>query len=105
MILTHSPPPPPPIAPVAPTAPPAYAAPPPGGYQQMPGQHQQTSNTTVFIQPAQQTRTVAVHIKPPNYVVLSVITMVFFCWIFGLIGLLVGLQVRKEGRRGVGVMQ
>ena len=33
-------------------------------------------------------------LKPPNYLVLSIITMVLFCWIFGLIGLLVGMQVR-----------
>ena len=36
---------------------------------------------------------VFVEIKPPNYVVLSIITLLFFCWIFGLIGLVVGLQV------------
>ena len=36
---------------------------------------------------------VFVEIKPPNYVVLSIITLLFFCWIFGLIGLIVGLQV------------
>ena len=82
----------------APTQPPPgyaapYTPPPQGGYQAAPSS--QASNTAVYIQPAHQhTRTVVVELKPPNYLVLSIITMVFFCWIFGLIGLLVGMQVR-----------
>jgi len=56
--------------------------------------YQQATNTTVVLQPARHTQTIFLDVKPPNYVVLSVITMIFFCWIFGLIALLVGLQVR-----------
>ena len=43
---------------------------------------------------------VFVELKPPNYVIMSVITMLFFCFIFGLIALLLSLQV-GGGRRGV----
>lgn len=35
-----------------------------------------------------------VEVKPPNYIVLSVIVFLCFCWVFGLIGLIMGLQVR-----------
>ena len=34
-----------------------------------------------------------VEVKPSNYIVMSVITMLFFCFIFGLIALFVGMQV------------
>lgn len=90
----------------APQAPPAYSTPytppPQGGYQAPPPPAAHTSNTTVLIQPAHQTHRVVVDIKPPNYVVLSVITMIFFCWIFGLIALLSGMQVRTVPTRGCG---
>ena len=36
---------------------------------------------------------VSVETKPPNYVLMSVIVMVGFCFLFGLIALLIGLQV------------
>jgi len=45
---------------------------------------------------------VLVELKPPNYVVMSVITMLFFCFIFGLIALLLSLQVGGEGWRDTG---
>ena len=38
-----------------------------------------------------------VDVKPSNYIVMSVITMLFFCFIFGLIALFVGLQVGRWG--------
>lgn len=34
-------------------------------------------------------------IKPPNYMILSMITYLFFCWIFGLIELSTGQQVHN----------
>lgn len=40
---------------------------------------------------------VVIEAKPPNYIVLSLIVFLLFCWIFGLIGLIVGLQVRVHG--------
>ena len=40
---------------------------------------------------------VFVDVKPSNYIVMSVITMLFFCFIFGLIALFVGLQVGRWG--------
>lgn len=78
-------------------APPGYAAtpytPPPqgGGYQN------QTTTATVYVQPAQQSRTVLVGVQPPNYLVLSIVTTVFFCWVFGLIALVIGQKVRGWG--------
>ena len=36
-------------------------------------------------------------VKPSNYIVMSVITMLFFCFIFGLIALFVGMQVGGWG--------
>lgn len=40
---------------------------------------------------------VFVDVKPSNYIVMSVITMLFFCFIFGLIALFMGLQVGRWG--------
>ena len=31
--------------------------------------------------------------KPPNHIILSVVVLFFFCWIFGLIALIMGMQV------------
>ena len=88
------------LSPPAPQqAPPGYSAGSPaqgGGYQGT-----QQANTTIYIQPQQQARTVVVEVKPPNYIVPSVLTMLFCCWIFGLIGLIVGLQVGGRGHSPV----
>ena len=40
-------------------------------------------------------RHVAVDIKPPNYVILSVLVMIFGYWICGLIALIYALQVGR----------
>ena len=82
---------PPPQQGYAPPTQQGYAPPSQPGYTPAYGAATQ-QNTTVFVQPSQH-RTVVMEIKPPNYIVLSVITMLFFCWIFGLIGLVVGSQV------------
>ena len=36
---------------------------------------------------------VIVEAKPPNHIILSVVVLVAFCWVFGLIALIVGMQV------------
>ena len=41
---------------------------------------------------------VYLNVKPPNYLVMSVIVLFFFCWIFGLIALFTSLQVRQACR-------
>lgn len=71
-------------------APPPQAAAPSYGYG---GAHHHTNVIVTQARPIE--NRVFVEIKPSNYVVLSIITMLFFCWIFGLIGLIVGMQVRK----------
>jgi len=49
-------------------------------------------------------RPVVVDIKPPNYVILSVLVMLFGYWICGLIALIYALQVgRCFGSYEVGV--
>lgn len=41
-----------------------------------------------------------VQVKPPNHIILSVITMIFFCWVFGLIALLFAIQVDSAWNSG-----
>ena len=102
------------LSPSAPTGGPGYGpptktgyvgAPPPPGYGGAPpqtgyggappqagygvAQHQQA---TVIMQPGPQSHMV-VEGKPPNYFVLSLITLLCFCWIFGIVALVVGSQV------------
>ena len=48
---------------------------------------------------------VVVEAKPANYVLLSVIVLVVFCWVFGLIGLIVGIQVYMCPSAGLSVSQ
>ena len=40
-------------------------------------------------------RQIVVDLKPPNYVVLSLLVMIFGCFLFGLIALVFALQVRR----------
>lgn len=70
----------------------SLSAPPPQPGYGYGGQH---GNTVIVTQARPVESRVFVEIKPPNYVVLSIITLLFFCWIFGLIGLIVGLQVHQ----------
>ena len=57
-----------------------------------------------MIQTQPTTRHVGVDIKPPNYVILSVLVMIFGYWICGLIALIYALQVgRRFGSYEVGV--
>ena len=56
-----------------------------------------TSYTTVQVQPNQYqyqwSSAIRWESKPRNYVALSVVTLIFFCWVFGLLGLITGLKV------------
>lgn len=60
--------------------------------------HHHGHGAPVYVQPSRQTHTVIVDVKPSSYLVLSIITMIFFCWIFGLIALLNSVQVTMQGR-------
>ena len=66
-----------------------------GGYQPAgyatPGYQQH--NTTVIVTRQQPVHTVAMEIKPPNYMVMSVLSMLFCCFLFGLIALIMSVQV------------
>ena len=48
------------------------------------------------IQTQPTTRHVVVYIKPPNYIILSVLVMIFGYWICGLIALIYALQVGRH---------
>lgn len=76
----------------------ATGNPPLYNYTPVPGPTQ-TNNTyvhTTIAQPRPAVVQTNIHVKPPNYVVMSVITMLFCCFLFGLIGLVVGLQVSDQ---------
>lgn len=61
------------------------------------GTQQSNTTTTVIMQQPVPISHHVLEIKPPNYLILSIITMLFFCWIFGLVALIVGSQVRNAG--------
>lgn len=77
-----------------------YGIQPPPAYDYGVQRQQQQSNVTVIVNQARpvERRVVAVDYKPPNYVTLSIITMLCFCWILGLIGLILALQVSQQMR-------
>ena len=72
-----------------------YGAPPPP-QPAGPGYGGATYNNVIVTQARPIESRVFVEIKPSNYIVLSIITLLFFCWIFGLIGLIVGMQVSRS---------
>lgn len=80
-----------------PQPPPAY----PSGYPQSApyGATTHTSNVTVVQARPVATRLVF-EVKPPNYIALSIIVFLCFCWIFGLIGFIMGLQVDSAWASG-----
>lgn len=101
----------------APSAPPQAAPPPyappssgygaggggyqsgPSGYAAHPGYQQQQQHTTVIVT-RQQPVHVPVEVKPPNYIAMSVLTMLFCCFLFGLIALIMSFQSDSAWARG-----
>ena len=85
------------ILPSPPAPPAAYGPAPPAAYAPAPAPQMGYGGiqpTTVIMQPPKANYSL-VDVKPPNYLILSIITMLCFCWIFGLIALIVGSQVRN----------
>ncbi|CAI8009849.1 Proline rich transmembrane protein 1B, partial [Geodia barretti] len=97
------PPPPPPgePAPQYQPAPPTFHQPAPGYYQPMAPQHTTSNNTTVaVVNTAPTVCAVIPQYPPPTYVVLNILTLLFCCFLFGLIGVFYSIQVESEWSRG-----
>ncbi|CAI8036019.1 hypothetical protein GBAR_LOCUS20207 [Geodia barretti] len=92
---------PPPVAGGA-AYPPPQAPPPAYGHPQTPAGYGATPHITVVQAAPIVTRRTVIEPKPPNHILLSLIVFLMFCWVFGLIALIMGMQVDSAWAAGDG---